>query len=150
MKNKLILSKEFLSENDEYVFWLDHIKQLYRISQIKASLKVNRELLGFYWQLGKEMAERKIEEVWGSGVVERLSIDLKNAFPMSKGFSTTNLWYIKKWYLFYCQCDVKLHQLVEKFQKCYFRFHGNIIALLLPSVPTIEEMEAELFKKKGS
>ncbi|MBQ5857287.1 MAG: hypothetical protein IIW55_08270 [Bacteroidales bacterium] len=110
MKNKLILSKEFLSENDEYVLWLDHIKQLYRISQIKASLKVNRELLGFYWQLGKEMAERKIEEVWGSGVVERLSIDLKNAFPMSKGFSTTNLWYIKKWYLFYCQCDVKLHQ----------------------------------------
>ena len=57
MKNKLILSKEFLSENDEYVLWLDHIKQLYRISQIKASLKVNRELLGFYWQLGKEMAE---------------------------------------------------------------------------------------------
>ena len=111
MKHKLILSKEFLSENDEYVLWLDHIKQLYRISQIKASLKVNRELLGFYWQLGKEMAERKIEEVWGSGVVERLSIDLKNAFPMSKGFSTTNLWYIKKWYLFYCQCDVKLHQL---------------------------------------
>lgn len=65
MKNKLILSKEFLSENDEYVLWLDHIKQLYSISQIKASLKVNRELLGFYWQLGKEMAERKIEEVWG-------------------------------------------------------------------------------------
>ena len=65
MKNKLILSKEFLSENDEYVLWLDHIKQLYRISQIKASLKVNRELLGCYWQLGKEMAERKIEDVWG-------------------------------------------------------------------------------------
>ena len=91
MENKLILSKEFLSDNNGYVLWLDHIKQLYRSSQIKASLKVNKELLGFYWQLGKEMTERKIEEVWGSGVVERLSMDLKNAFPMSKGFSTTPL-----------------------------------------------------------
>lgn len=139
MKNKLILSKEFLSENDEYVLWLDHIKQLYRISQIKASLKVNKELLGFYWQLGKEMAERKIEEVWGSGVVERLSIDLKNAFPMSKGFSTTNLWYIKKWYLFYCQCDVKLHQLGGEIPEVLFSIPWKHHCVIITKCKKIDE-----------
>ena len=56
------------------------------------------------------MYERKIEEVWGSRIVERLSIDLKSAFPSAKGFSTTNLWYIKKWYIFYSQEVKKLHQ----------------------------------------
>lgn len=96
MENKIILSKTTIHSTDDYNLWLDEIKRLYKNSQIKASLKVNSVLLEFYWQLGREMFERRIEEVWGSGIVERLSYDLKTAFPLSKGFSTTNLWYIKK------------------------------------------------------
>ena len=40
-------------------------------------------------------------------------MDLQAAFPESKGFSTTNLWYMKKWYEFYSTQDAieKLHQL---------------------------------------
>ena len=38
---------------------------------------------------------------------------MKEAFPRAKGFSTTNLWYMKKWYLFYRGGSVeKLKQLV--------------------------------------
>lgn len=52
---------------------------------------------------------RKVDEKWGAGVVEQVSLDLQNEFPATKGFSTTNLWNMKKWYLFYSE---KLQQLV--------------------------------------
>ena len=43
----------------------------------------------------------KVDEKWGAGVVEQVSLDLQNEFPAAKGFSTTNLWNMKKWYLFF-------------------------------------------------
>ncbi len=78
-------------------------------TQIKAALKVNSEQLIFNWSLGQELATRKIEEKWGSGIVEQVSLDLQNEFPSAKGFSTTNLWNMKKWYNFYSE---KLQQVV--------------------------------------
>jgi hypothetical protein len=39
-------------------------------------------------------------------------LDLKDAFPGVKGFSTTNIWYSKKWYLFYSEEFIKLQQVV--------------------------------------
>ena len=128
MKDKLIISNNTINHISEYNQWLQHIKNLYKNCQIKASLKVNQELLEFYWQLGREMYERKIEEVWGSRIVERLSIDLKSAFPSAKGFSTTNLWYIKKWYIFYSQEVKKLHQVGGELSRSCFQCLGNIIA----------------------
>jgi hypothetical protein len=29
------------------------------------------------------------------------NLDLKRAFPNADGFSTSNLWYMKKWFVFY-------------------------------------------------
>ena len=54
---------------------------------------------------------RKAEEQWGAGVVEQLSMDLQAAFPESKEFSTSNLWRMKQWYLFYAKSAEKLAQL---------------------------------------
>ena len=50
---------------------------------------------------------------WGAGVVEQVSLDLQAAFPESKGFSAPNLWFMKKWYLFYSDlaAQEKLYQL---------------------------------------
>lgn len=63
---------------------------------------------------------RKAEERWGSGVVEQLSLDLKEAFPQDKGFGTTNLWAMKKWYLFFSSQEAieKLHQAGGELQQC--------------------------------
>lgn len=105
-----------LRSNAEYINWLGKIKQMYRDSQIKASFKVNQELLVFYWNFGREMIEQRIDERWGESVVEQMSLDLKEAFPESKGFSSRNLWYIKQWYLFYSQSDTILQQLVAELQ----------------------------------
>ena len=100
----------------EYKQWLRDIKSRYRNAQIKAALKVNAEQLLFNWQLGRDLVERKAVEKWGTGVVEQLSLDLQAAFPESKGFSTTNLWRMKQWYLFYSTEREKLPQLVGELQ----------------------------------
>ena len=91
--------------DSDYVQWLSDVKQRFRNAQIKAAVKVNSEQLYFNWQLGRDLVLRKAEETWGSGIVEQVSLDLQNEFPGVKGFSTTNLWYMKKWYLFYADGD---------------------------------------------
>ncbi len=95
----------------DYVQWLGEIKSRYRSAQIKAAVKVNAEKLRFNWELGRDLVRKKAEERWGSGVVEQLSLDLQAAFPESKGFSLSNLWRMKQWYLFYAKSSEKLAQL---------------------------------------
>jgi predicted nuclease of restriction endonuclease-like (RecB) superfamily len=86
-----------------YKKWLNELKQRIRSAQIKAALKVNAELLGLYWQLGKEIEEKEKNTDWGDKLIPQLSKDLSAEFPAIKGFSRTNLYYVKKWYLFYNQ-----------------------------------------------
>ncbi len=89
------------------------------MAQVKATIRVNAEKLLFNWQLGRDLVVKKAEERWGTGVVEQLSLDLQREFPGEKGFSTSNLWYMKKWYLFYASLltDKKLQQLVGELQE---------------------------------
>ena len=60
---------------------------------------------------------RRAEEKWGTGIVEQVSLDLQNEFPQTKGFGTTNLWNMKKWYLFYSRDIEKVQQIVGLFEK---------------------------------
>ena len=80
---------------------------------MKSAVRVNGEKLLFNWELGRDLVQKKAEERWGSGVVEQVSLDLRKEFPDSEGFSAANLWFMKKWYLFYADSDArgKLYQL---------------------------------------
>lgn len=100
----------------DYVQWLVELKSRYRSAQIKAAVRVNAEKLLFNWQLGRDLVQLKAESRWGTGIVEQLSLDLQAEFPGDKGFGTANLWYMKKWYLFYTQADAseKLQQVVAE------------------------------------
>lgn len=100
----------------EYSAWIQELKQRYRATAMKAAVKVNSEQLLFNWQLGRDLVIRRAEEKWGKGVVEQVSLDLRAAFPGVKGFGVTNLWYMKRWYLFYTTGTEpqKLQQLVEE------------------------------------
>lgn len=102
--------------DSDYVQWIGEIKSRYRAAQIKAAVKVNAEQLFFNWQLGRDLVTRKAEEKWGSGIVEQVSLDLQAAFPESKGFSPSNLWRMKQWYLFYAKSAEKLAQLGRELQ----------------------------------
>ena len=96
----IVRVKDFRIDAD-YAAWLSEIKRRYHSAQIKAAIKVNSEKLAFNWSVGRDLVIRKAEEIWGSGVVEQLSFDLHEAFPLDKGFSSRNLWNMKKWYLFF-------------------------------------------------
>lgn len=104
--------------DEAYASWIEELKGRYKKAQIKSAVKVNSEQLLFNWQLGRDLVVRRAEEHWGAGVVEQVSLDLKAAFPKAKGFSTTNLWNMKKWYLFYStnKANEKLHQLGGELQ----------------------------------
>lgn len=114
-KSKIAQSARIVKSHDihidkEYAKWIAELKQRYRSAQTKAAIKVNAEKMLFNWQLGRDLVQKKAEERWGVGVVEQISLDLKKAFPNAEGFSTSNLWYMKKWYLFYSQNVQILHQ----------------------------------------
>jgi predicted nuclease of restriction endonuclease-like (RecB) superfamily len=64
-----------------------------------------------YWNIGKLLSERVQSESYGSGVIKKLSIDLKNEFP-DMGLSPRNLWDMKKFYERYKTSDEKLRRSV--------------------------------------
>lgn len=97
--------------NNEYWSWFKTIKEKIQKAQIKAALSVNKELLSLYWSLGKEIVEKQNASKWGDGVIKQLSFDLKREMPNHKGFSRTNLFYIRQWYLFYKDSEL-VQQLV--------------------------------------
>ena len=115
----------------DYAEWIAELKHRYRSAQVKASVRVNAEKLLFNWELGRDLVQKKAEERWGAGVVEQVSLDLQREFPNADGFSAKNLWFMKKWYLFYSSSEAhkkllqavrelpnpKLLQPVREFQK---------------------------------
>jgi predicted nuclease of restriction endonuclease-like (RecB) superfamily len=89
------VTDSLLPELTSYETFLNMLKQRVRTAQIRAALAVNQELVLLYWQIGKEILQRQQDEGWGKKVIERLAKDLKREFPDIKGFSRTNLLYMR-------------------------------------------------------
>lgn len=85
----------------DYTQWVEDLSARYRQSQIRASVKVNREMLKYYWELGRDIEEMRVEERWGESVIKNLSTDLQHRNPNATGLSRTNIYYAKKFYLLY-------------------------------------------------
>ncbi|PKN47284.1 MAG: DUF1016 domain-containing protein, partial [Deltaproteobacteria bacterium HGW-Deltaproteobacteria-17] len=79
----------------EYASWLTELKVRIHSAQQRAALAVNRELVLLYWQIGRDILERQGREGWGARVIDRLSRDLRGAFPEMRGFSRANLMYMR-------------------------------------------------------
>jgi predicted nuclease of restriction endonuclease-like (RecB) superfamily len=79
----------------DYDKFLHGLKERIRNAQTQAALAVNRELVMLYWQIGREILTRQQEQGWGAKVISKLAKDLQSAFPEMKGFSRTNLLYMR-------------------------------------------------------
>ena len=112
----------------EYQQWIKELSKRFRRSQIKASVKVNQEMLAFYWDLGRDIVARNAENKYGKGFYANLSQDLRHAIPDTDGFSETSVRYAKRFYELYFQLIKNLPQVGEILNK------GN-----LPQV--VEEFE---------
>ena len=80
----------------EYSKLLQHLKDRVALSRYKASRKINNELILLYYNIGKEILLRQEKHSWGSKIIDRLSHDLLLEFPEMKGFSPSNLKYMRR------------------------------------------------------
>lgn len=106
-----------LQTDVQYKKWLADLKDKVRSVQIKAALTVNKELLTFYWEFGSDIVQKQSTTNWGDGFLRQLSLDLTAEFPDIKGFSLSNLKYVKQWYLFYSRNSAISQQAVGQFEK---------------------------------
>jgi predicted nuclease of restriction endonuclease-like (RecB) superfamily len=80
-----------------YEEFLEDIKGRIRSAQARAARAINTELIEVYRQIGLEILRRQQEEGpelgrRTRGVVQRLSADLRAAFPGARGYSVPNLY----------------------------------------------------------
>jgi len=101
------VKRDSLIVNADYVEWLADVKARFREGQARALVKVNDEMLRFYWSVGRDLVSLRAETRWGAGVVKQFAMDMREAFPSSTGFSDTNVKYMKRWYLFYSELVTK-------------------------------------------
>lgn len=104
---------EQLLLDKEYARWIVELAQRYRSSQIKAAIKVNDEMLRFYWSVGEDIEKRHLENRYGSHFYEQLSIDLKRELRIEHGLSPSTLKYAKYFYLLYSQALRNRQQLAD-------------------------------------
>jgi len=101
-----------------YKDWLIYLKDRISSAQLKAATSVNKEMIKLYWDIGKSIFEKQEENKWGSKIVENLAHDLKKEFPDTSGFSRTNLFAMRKFYLFYKDCIMEfVHQAGGQFDE---------------------------------
>ncbi|GAB7528728.1 hypothetical protein PS3A_11370 [Pseudomonas sp. 3A(2025)] len=78
-----------------YADWLTQLKVDITQARQRAALAVNAELVHLYHRIGAEIRQRQQVNAWGAKVIERLARDLKDLFPDMKGWSTSNLKYMR-------------------------------------------------------
>jgi len=80
-----------------YNQFLIEIKEKICSSQYEAARAVNTTIINLCWSVGSRLSE-KMKSGWGKSDVETLSDDIHKEFSGIKGFSTTNLWYMKQFF----------------------------------------------------
>jgi len=92
-----------MSKSNEIVLHLDasyrdffkNLKSFISTSRVKAAIVLNKEVIQMYWKIGEELVEKGKVTNWGDKLLEQVSHDLRIEFPEMRGFSKTNLKYMR-------------------------------------------------------
>ena len=74
---------------------LAEIKRRIREERLRTVLAANAGMVLLYWDIGRMILARQKREGWGAKVIDRLSADLREAYPDMKGLSPRNLKYMR-------------------------------------------------------
>jgi hypothetical protein len=85
----------------DYPAFLAALKERILNARITAARAINHELVLLYWDIGRGIVEKQRLLGWGESVIDRVSADLRAAFPDSSGFSPRNLRDMKRFYVAY-------------------------------------------------
>ena len=99
----------------EYTQWIADLAKRYRSGQIKAAIKVNDEMLHFYWSVGEDIEKRHYENLYGSHFYENVSKDLRKELGLSQGLSATTIKYTHYFYRLYSQLVGIRQQVADNF-----------------------------------
>jgi len=94
MNSDLKSKPSSLSLSAGYADWLSSLKRRIAGARQRALLAANEEQIRLYHDIGREILERQDRQGWGAKVIDRLSSDLREAFPDMRGLSSRNLKYM--------------------------------------------------------
>jgi len=100
------LTTEHYIEFDEMI---EFIKQ----RREKVYRAINYELITLYWEIGKFVSNKAINNNWGKSIVKEFSLHIQKEFIGIKGFSPQNIWRMKQFYETYCENE-KLSALLRE------------------------------------
>lgn len=90
------VAEPLVSMPESYAPFFAAIKERIARERVKAVLAANAAMVMMYWDIGGQILEKQQAEGWGAKIIDRLSHDLKAAFPDMTGFSPRNLKYMRK------------------------------------------------------
>ena len=79
----------------DYASTLRELKQRITGERLRVVMAANAGMVLLYWDIGQTILQRQATEGWGAKVIDRLSADLRQAFPDMKGLSPRNLKYMR-------------------------------------------------------
>ncbi len=94
------MAKEAIIRQDtaDYNAAVQTIKEAILRSQYQAAKLVNREMLSLDYGIGRYISANSREGFWGTGAIKTISERLRKELPGLKGFSQTNLKYMRIFY----------------------------------------------------
>ena len=78
-----------------YAELLGEIRQRIQTERLRTVMAANSAMVLLYWDVGRLILERQEREGWGAKVIDRLSTDLREAYPDMHGLSPRNLKYMR-------------------------------------------------------
>ncbi len=127
----------------DYLQWIQDLSKRYRQSQIKAAVKVNAEMLKFYWDLGRDIVALKAETRWGSKFFSNLSHDLKELDSDATCFSPTNLLYMRNFFRLYQPYSTIAPQVGEQLESEKVENSSTMPVEITPQV--VEQIKNDIF-----
>ena len=118
MKEKIqhITPDEQLSNDKEYQTLLDNISKAVELAHQKLAVAVNTILIDTNWEIGRYIVEFEqhgnARAKYGDNLINRLSKDL--TLRLGKGYSKSNLLYIRKFYYTFAKDERLSHLFAQK------------------------------------
>lgn len=80
---------------ESYATVLGAIKDLIKTERLRVVMAANSAMVILYWDIGRLILQRQEREGWGAKIIDRLSADLRDAYPDMSGLSPRNLKYMR-------------------------------------------------------
>ena len=128
---------------ESYAATLQEIKARLRSARVRAILAANPIVIEAYWHTCKIILARQQEAAWGAKVIDRLAVDLKEAFPDMGGLSGRKLLSMKRFAEAYPDGPITKQPVSQ------LRSRRNLLAMrnfaeCLPNGPIVQQAVAQL------